>query len=409
MADLADGERDLRGGTTLWEAQNGAADAARGLGGHARTDACIIGAGITGAFLAEELSRRGLGVLVLDRRGPQRGSTAASTSLLQWELDLPLIALADRIGFETAAAVWRRSRAAVQRIGALVGDLGASCDFAPRSTLYLAGDVLDPAGLREERLARERAQLSSDLLDAAGLRLFAGIEAEAALVSAGSAEADPVALARLLMTAALRRGARLAAPVTATEYAATSRGVEIATDRGFEVSARVLIVASGYEMPGFVPAEHHRIVSTWALASRPLPQDSLWPSRALVWQASDPYLYLRTTPDGRIVAGGEDAELTDAAQRDAMTEAKVATIVEKLGGILPGRPIEPAYAWSGFFGATDDSMPLIGPVPGMAHCFAAFGYGGNGITFSAIAAEMLGRLVTGESDPQAATFALDRG
>jgi glycine/D-amino acid oxidase-like deaminating enzyme len=139
-----------------------------------------------------------------------------------------------------------------------------------------------------------------------------------------------------------------------------------------------------------------------------LPPQALWPSRALVWQASDPYLYMRTTPDGRIVAGGEDEALTDAAQRDAMTDAKVAAIVEKLGRLLPGRRIEPAYAWSGFFGATEDSMPLIGPVPGMPHCLAAFGYGGNGITFSAIAAEMLGRMLAGEADPQAATFALDR-
>lgn len=407
MADLTDGEKDLRGGTSLWEAQNRMGDGAVGLGGHARVEICIVGAGITGAFLAEEFSRRGMSVLVLDRRGPQRGSTAASTSLLQWELDSPLLELADRIGFEAAAAVYGRSCAAVERIAGLVAGLGIPCDFARRDTLYLAGDSLDPGDLREELDARRHAGLAGEFLDAGGLRLLAGIEADAALLSEGSAEADPVALARGLLAAALRRGARLAAPVTATDYVATSRGVEIATDTGFEVSARHLVLATGYEMPGFVPADRHRIVSTWALASEPMPAESLWPSRALVWQASEPYLYMRTTADGRIVAGGEDEDFTDAAQRDALTGAKVAAIAEKLGRLLPGRRIAPAYGWSGFFGATEDSMPLIGPVPGMRNCFAAFGYGGNGITFSAIGAEMLGRHLAGESDPQAATFALD--
>ncbi|WP_442063265.1 hypothetical protein, partial [Rhizobium johnstonii] len=31
---------------------------------------------------------------------------------------------------------------------------------------------------------------------------------------------------------------------------------------------------------------------------------------------------------------------------------------------------------------TVDGLPLIGPVPETPHVFAAYGYGGNGITFS---------------------------
>jgi hypothetical protein len=51
----------------------------------------------SGAFMAHELSRD-FSIAVIDRRGPIRGSTLASTAMLQWELDLPLIALADQIG-----------------------------------------------------------------------------------------------------------------------------------------------------------------------------------------------------------------------------------------------------------------------------------------------------------------------
>ena len=51
---------------------------------------------------------------------------------------------------------------------------------------------------------------------------------------------------------------------------------------------------------------------------------------------------------------------------------------------------------------------LIGPVPGHRHLFAAYGYGGNGITFSFLAAELLGDLIAGRASPLLHDFALDR-
>ena len=59
------------------------------------------GAGISGAFMAHELSRDH-SVAVLDRRPPLMGSTVASTAMLQWEIDLPLTALAEKIGDDQA-------------------------------------------------------------------------------------------------------------------------------------------------------------------------------------------------------------------------------------------------------------------------------------------------------------------
>jgi glycine/D-amino acid oxidase-like deaminating enzyme len=52
--------------------------------------------------------------------------------------------------------------------------------------------------------------------------------------------------------------------------------------------------------------------------------------------------------------------------------------------------------------------PLIGRVPGRENCLAAFGYGGNGITFSALAAEMLAAELAGGRHADADLFALDR-
>ncbi len=66
------------------------------------------------------------------------------------------------------------------------------------------------------------------------------------------------------------------------------------------------------------------------------------------------------------------------------------------------------FRWAGTFDTTSDGLPLIGPVPGMKGVYAAYGYGGNGITFSFLAAQLIGDLIAGSSRQFLADFALDR-
>ena len=55
------------------------------------TDVLIIGAGITGAMIADALTQAGFRVVMVDRRhDPVKGSTVASTALVQYEIDTPL-------------------------------------------------------------------------------------------------------------------------------------------------------------------------------------------------------------------------------------------------------------------------------------------------------------------------------
>ena len=61
-----------------------------------KCDIVIVGAGISGAFMADALSRHYERVVVVDRRAPAMGSTHASTAMLQFEIDTPLTELAER-------------------------------------------------------------------------------------------------------------------------------------------------------------------------------------------------------------------------------------------------------------------------------------------------------------------------
>jgi glycine/D-amino acid oxidase-like deaminating enzyme len=181
--------------------------------------------------------------------------------------------------------------------------------------------------------------------------------------------------------------------------------VELKTAEGYEVRAKHVVFATGYELVKLVHSRRHQIISTWAMATKPQ-LDRLWPSRCLIWEAADPYLYLRTTTDGRVIIGGEDEEFADEERRDALTPKKIATLSDKLGKLLPNLDAAPAFNWAGCFGVSTTGLPSIGAVPGAPRCYAIMGYGGNGITFSAIAAQLIQRAVLGLRDPDADLFAL---
>jgi glycine/D-amino acid oxidase-like deaminating enzyme len=47
-------------------------------------------------------------------------------------------------------------------------------------------------------------------------------------------------------------------------------------------------------------------------------------------------------------------------------------------------------------------------LPGKPHTYFALGFGGNGITFSMMAAGMIERAISGKKDPDAAIFSFSR-
>ena len=90
--------RDLRTGRTVWEAGGLPLLPRSDLRRNIETDILIVGAGITGAIVADVLTQAGFTVAIAERRAPIRGSTVASTALLLGEIDTPLTIMADRIG-----------------------------------------------------------------------------------------------------------------------------------------------------------------------------------------------------------------------------------------------------------------------------------------------------------------------
>lgn len=390
--------RDLRTGRPLWLANRRPPIPVLALERNATCDVAVIGAGISGALIAESLSDAGLDVIIIDRRHPVEGSTPASTALLQYELDTPLSLMAKRIGRTRAERLWRRSRLAVDALRERTERLGLDVGAETRGSIYLDGNILDPAALAAEADARRRAGFEVELIGPSEVEARYGIRRRHAIVGFGNYSADPLRMAAAYLNTAAARGARVFSPVEVTKVDPSDSQVSLQTAHGPCVTARHVVFATGYEMMKGVPRKGNYIMSTWIIATRPQPK-AIWPTGAMIWEAADPYLYIRTTPRGEVICGGEDEDIDDAEARDAKIEAKSRTLARKLGALLPDIDPTPAFAWAGSFGNSPVGSPTVGRVPKMPNCYAAMGYGGNGITFSMMAAQMLRGLITGSGDP----------
>ncbi len=326
--------------------------------------------------------------------------------MIQHEIDVPLCVLTTMIGKRDAARVWQRSAQAVERLIELVNDLSISCSLERKRTLFLAGDQYGVRSLKKEVRARHKANIGAELLTSQTLLKRHGISRTAAIESAISASANPAQMTSGLLRHAARMGAEIVSGVEVKDVRSICDSVVVSTDAGAMISARHAIFCTGYEFLESLANKNHRVISTWALASRPrLPRPD-WLDDYLVWEGSDPYLYFRATPDGRVIVGGEDESDEQAYKSEAKIVAKTKTLIEKVADIIGIEIGKPDFRWAAPFGTTPDGLPMIGSVPGMPGVFVTMGFGGNGITFSQIAAELVSSEIFDHRDPDWDLFPL---
>lgn len=391
-------EKDLHDGNPLWSGSGSLSLPVEVLQKDISTDVVIIGAGISGALMAEELGSTGLRVVLLDKRSPGHGSTMATTALLQYEIDQPLIRLIPQIGFEDAVRAWRRSKLCVESLAVRIRMLGIRCGLTLQKSLYLNGSMLGTDQLQKEMEFRNQIGLQTELINRMTLQDEYGLNANAALRSYNSYAANPFHLARGFLKKAVDKKARIFSPVRVSDVNSSPRRVYVHTTYGFTITARYAVFTTGYEVPAQLKDQPFKIYSTWAMATSQQ-SDSIIKKLPLIWEASNPYLYLRSTTEGRIICGGEDESFSDEGKRNALNHSKITALQKKLKTILPGAGTMAAYAWSGSFGITRTGLPLIGAVPGLHNCFAVMAFGGNGITWSRLGAEMIRNLITGKKEP----------
>ncbi|MFY2765138.1 NAD(P)/FAD-dependent oxidoreductase [Arenimonas sp. MALMAid1274] len=400
---------DLKSGYPYWAVKNGLMHAFPRLREDADADVVVVGGGITGALIADELSRHGHEVMVVEQRDIGWGSTSASTSMLQYEIDEHLVDLAGKYGEDDALLAYRACDQAIDSLREVTRPF-RDVEFAKQQSLYYASGLWQARGVRKEFELRERTGFDVEWLDRDALASRFRIDAPGAILSAQAARVDPYRLAYRLFMRLERSGARVYDRTRISDITPGSRGVRLVTEEGAVIRARHVVMAAGYASQKWLPKSVASNRSSYAFISDPMSPEALgFIADTLVWESARPYLYLRSTADGRLLVGGEDDTVDVPARRDARVEKKQARLQKKLAKVFPDLDYTPAFAWAGTFAETEDGLPFFGPHPSLGpRVLFAMAYGGNGITYSMIGAALLRAGIEKRRHPLSALFSFKR-
>jgi glycine/D-amino acid oxidase-like deaminating enzyme len=397
---------DLRTGAAFWPLKNGLIGVYPPLERRETCDVAVIGAGVSGALVAQRLAEAGCDLVVVDRDDVAMGSTAATTGLLQYETDTSLTELAAHFGVDRAVRSWKLGQRAIDDIEALCSADG--CGLTRRPSLYLASSRWDLSRLKVECELRARHGFDVTWLDQKEIAATYGFRHRGAIRSGGAAEIDAYQLTHTILKQATGRGARVYDRTEVIGFRADADGVMLETNRDRTIRARRVVVAAGYEVARRLRKARGHLHSTWACVSEPVANLSWWPGRCLIWETSRPYTYLRTTSDCRVMIGGEDEPWSSRHENTRLLSKKAKRLLAQFSRLFPEAQIELAYAWAGVFGTTPDGLPYVGAVRDHPHTWYALGYGGNGITRSMIAADLIRDWWSGRSNPDAELFSFER-
>ncbi|MDG0791746.1 FAD-binding oxidoreductase [Cohnella ginsengisoli] len=394
-------EHKLHDGTLYWPKTMSFFPTYPSLRERAMTQVAIIGGGMTGAICAATLAEAGIPAVLVEEKRVASASTAANTGLIQFSSDIMVSELADRIGEMDAVAFYAHCSKAVNDLGLLAAAIPQDGGYRSRSSLYCAASDADASKLRREYQMLRRHGLDADWGFPAGVGPAFKARYPAALVTHGDAEINPVRLANGLIAQAARCGVRVYEHTGVANVRKRGDWFVLACDGG-EILARTVVRATGY-LPGIEGAAESEpnLRRTFALATPPNSVPDEWNRDLMMWETARPYFYFRTTPDGRIVAGGLDEDMPDPSTGERALRERTDKLLAELGALFPGSRFEAEYAWCGAFGESPDDLPFIGEHPEMPGLFHALGYGGNGTVYGMLAASMLVAHLRGETHPLA--------
>lgn len=373
----------------------------------AQCTALVVGGGITGALCAHALADADVDVLVVEAGSIATASTGASTALLQYELDTPLHLLAERVGENAAVRSYQLCAEAIDAIMGLTDAVGP-CPSTRRISLQYASRVSDVKSLRKEQDIRSRHGFETELLDRGAMKDRFGIRKPAGLVSYKAAEIDPYRFTHLLFQDVIRKGGRVMDRTKVERHEREGGRFDVVTESGHRIRTEHLIMATGYESQRYVDEPGIELHSTYALASQRMPMQEPWYANALIWETAMPYLYLRTTPDNRVLIGGLDEPFRNPKLRDKLLDRKSRKLEKAFHKLFPDLPFTPEYKWCGTFGATKDGLPYIDRDP-RTQAWFVLGMGGNGITFSQVGAGIVRDHILGRHHADAGLFRFGRG
>lgn len=383
-----------------------------------KTDVLIIGGGITGALAAYYLSKAGYETTLVEKNMIALGSTKASTSILQYEIDLDFLGLKGLIGEDNTANCFRLCHDTVYEIHRVVKDIKAQCDFALKDCFYYTDNSSEVKSLKKEYDIRKKHGFHVEFITKEMAKNMFSFSVEAGIYStSGAAQINPFRFAHeLIHYATTHFNLKVYENCDVRDIHPHDQGVHLLTTNDIKIDCNKVVVAQGYESTKLINRSIAKFTRTFTLVTKPVTSFKGWHNTCIVRDNKDPYTYFRVTGDNRIIFGGEDesignwdSKMATLTNKDKAAKEIYGRLEKKLKNYFPHiTDIDVEYRFSGLFGVTKDGLPIVGNDPSLPNCYFSLGYGSNGIIYAVIGAQILKELFEGKKSPYLSLFGFNR-
>jgi glycine/D-amino acid oxidase-like deaminating enzyme/nitrite reductase/ring-hydroxylating ferredoxin subunit len=352
-------------------------------------DVLIAGGGITGVTTALLLQKQGKKCLIAEANNLCFGTTGGTTAHINTFFDTAYDQITNDFGEHNAQLVAKATKQAIRLYQQHIEEYKIDCGFEKKNGYVYAQtdeqvDQLDKLFEASKIAGVEVAY--SDLIPVP-------VPFKKAIVYSEQAQIHPTRYVHALAKEFESLGGVIAESCAVANVTEEDNVLHVKTSQG---SFRVKHLIWATHIPPGVNLLHFRCAPYRSYAMAVTLADSNYPD-GLAYDMYDPYHYYRTQEvDGikYLIAGGEDHK-TGHLQNTEQCFVHLESHVRKHFNVN-----QIVFKWSSQYFEPADGLAYIGHLPGNPeNVLVATGFGGNGITYSHIAAITLSDIITkGESE-----------
>lgn len=391
---------NLQSGTYYWPTTMTDIPSYPSLENNIVCDILIIGGGSSGAQCAYYLADQGLDVVVLEKGKIGSGSTSTNTALIQYSGEKMFTQLTNSFGSKFVSRHLQLLKQAIDEIEYASKTSPIDPEFFRRDTLYFASTADDVKKLADEYYLLKQHGFHVDFLTKEEIAAKYPFSREAAIYSYNDGDLNPYKFSHGLLSYAKNKGVRIyeQTEMNGHYFDQQKQVMNVTTKTGYQVCARHVIFAAGYEGIDLKKEKLVSFSSTYTVTTKPVDLTT-WYNRTLIWETARPYIYMRTTADNRIIIGGLDDNTTYPEDRDSKLKHKTDMLIQECNQRFPAIHAEAEYSNTAFYGGTADGLPIVGIYDEYPNSYFLFAFGDNGTVYSQLLAQLIAQdIIQGKSD-----------
>lgn len=363
------------------------------LAGDVETDIAVVGGGLAGVLTAYLLAKAERRVMLLEQDRLGSGMTGLTTAFLTQVIDTDLPDLLAMFGPARTKQVFDAGAAAIDAIDQIARAEAIHCAFRRCDNRIYTQHERDVDALR-----RIRDAAAAIGVECSFTHRPVGLPFAAALTFSHQAMFHPLRFVYGAAAAAVRHGATILERTPVRTLNGQAGRFSLMTARGTVTARQVAILTHApFHNPPAVRAKKGPY-TTYVLEAT-IPQHTF--PAGTYEDTGNPYHYFRIDhgrQTDRIILGGEDHR----EELAALAPGSRRSLERYLELLLHGVPFTVRRRWQGQILESIDGLPFIGAVAPNEYVATAFS--GNGMTYAAMAAEIIRDAVTGRANPWSDLF-----